>query len=146
MWRALENFTKYYDRAIWTCPVKWDPTKKQMIYIPFSKSLIPWGVAVFGFTLLLINASATLLLLELYGVSEISFISGITAFLCWILCMFGFVGEIVCLHGKDWLHAINCLVHLYRSKYILISFLTIHQIYINSDTFRKCQHHENNQT
>ncbi len=115
MWKALENFTKFYNRAIWTCPLKWDPTNKRVIYNKLSASLIPWAVAVFGFTILILLVSLCLLLLHIFGIVDLTLIHGIVATFCTLVLIFGGIGEIVCLYGENLAYAVNSAVYFYTS-------------------------------
>ncbi len=115
MWKALENFTKFYNRAIWTCPFEWDPKKKRMIYNKLSASLTPWAVAVFGFTSLMLLASLSLLLLHVFGIVDLTLIHGLVATFCTLCLIFGGTGEIVCLYGENFAYAVNSAVYFYTS-------------------------------
>jgi hypothetical protein len=104
-WKAFAKFTKFYNLTMWTTPIQWDSTKKKLIYNKLSKpiqwnstrkkliynksakGIIPWVVAVFGFTAVLTCVPLILLLLHCYGEIQLSLIHGTFAicFACiWI--------------------------------------------------------------
>jgi hypothetical protein len=134
-WEAFDNFTKFYNLTMWTTPIMWDSankkliynklstpiiwdsTKKKLIYNNSSTPIIPWVVAVFGFSATIVCIALILLLLHFYGGIKLSLIHGTFAFLQFVLLGFGFVGEIVCLKGSDFVNAFNCLTNLYLGTF-----------------------------
>ncbi len=114
MWKALENYSKFYNIAIWTCPVDWNPAKKELIYNKSLRRLIPWAVAVFS-GLVLFSVSLSLLLLHIYGYINLTILHGSVIVLIIVLCKFANGGEIMFLFGENFVYGCNCALRLYKT-------------------------------
>ena len=114
MWKALENYSKFYNIAIWTCPVDWDPAKKELIYNKLSRRLIPWAAAVFS-GLVLCSVSLSLLLLHIYGYINLTILHGSVIVLIIVLCIFCNGMEIMLLFGENLVYGGNCALRLYKT-------------------------------
>jgi hypothetical protein len=114
MWKALENYSKFYNIAIWTCPVDWDPAKKELICNKPSRCLIPWAVAVFN-GLVLFSVSISLLLLHIYGYKNLTILHGSVIVLIIVLCIFCNGMEIMSLFGENLVYGCNCALRLYKA-------------------------------
>ncbi len=114
MWKALENYSKFYNIAIWTCPVDWDPAKKELIYNKPPRCLTAWAVALFS-SLVLFSLSLSLLLLHIYGYINLTILHGSVIVLLIVLCKFANGMEIMSLFGENLVYGGNCVLRLYKT-------------------------------
>ncbi len=115
MWKAMENFANFYNFAMWTCPMEWNPVRKQMIYNKPSKSLLPWAIVLFGFTTVEFGVCITLLLLHIFGTVNLELLHGGILGFNMVLIIFGYGMEVLFLNGEDLVYAYNCIVLLYTN-------------------------------
>lgn len=113
IWKSLDTTAKSFS-YLWNSPVEWNHERRELIYNPISKKLMPWAISTIGSLTALILASI-LLLLALFGHVNLSFTQLLVTMALVTLYGFTVAAETAMLwFGEDATIGINFIMKLTR--------------------------------
>lgn len=73
MWKSLDTFDQL-DSHIWISPLKWDSKRSKFVWISAPRKLVGWAIVLL-YSSLTVTICSGLMLLQLYGIVQLSLLN-----------------------------------------------------------------------